>query len=80
MIETYIVSCKINLLKELKDKGVLKSVRKEQYRSDDPGKVILTPIKYTKDQNRDRADDIKCRGSKYILGYTGMYIQISNLT
>lgn len=60
--------------KELREKGVLKSARKELYR-EDPRTLYLAPIKRTKDQAIDPVESIRNKSARYILGYTGLYFK-----
>lgn len=58
------------ILRDLRDKGFLQETR-EQYRANDPGKIVLKPILRSKDQFNDYSHDFKNRSPKYIIGYTG---------
>lgn len=64
--------CFCHFLKDLRDKGVIQEAKLTRYRENDPGKIVLRPIKDEKDQTRDYALDSRYRAPRYMIGYTGI--------
>lgn len=67
----------LNLFQELRDKGILRSVKKELELEKGTPNGILKTIPKTKDIDRDYSMDSKCRARKYIIGYTGNYLLLT---